>query len=763
MSTLIAEKRQQVQEAAKAKEAREEEHRRNGEIMTCACCFTDDVPISDITHCNADEPHFFCFDCARRNAENDIGSQKYGLRCMDQSRCESSFSREQKSKFLDSVSIETLDRLQQLEEIRCAEMDDLERCPFCDYAAICPSVEIDKEFVCANPDCAEISCRLCRHKSHIPMSCEESKKENGVSQRREIEEARTEALLRTCKKCGVRILKEDGCNKIICTTCYSVICDFCGEDISKAKYEHFDGGFRGHGDGKGKCPLYDTSIQRKEEQIENAGKAAMEKVRNENPQLSEEDLRIKFSKVVEGSFRPDLGQGHVQAEYFVRPFVMDGDAGVVRAAHRHLMNEVALDGARRGLQFEWDAARANMMRHERHRPMIARENVVPDLVPVEHRPLFEDRMPWEYMENRPDKDKQRQPQPDTGSAGQDIEENEDAPQRPQTAQAADKRPRLGLPPRHPRMPHYPMQPRPVPMYRHNRRSRDRPRPFRRSSNDPDPTASGQARSPQRNWRTTAFDWRGRNSDEKSFPAETPGEALQDHRAVAPFDYERFNDMHIDGARAGNRVGLRARPLYPDTWINKELQQERNSRAQFPDAAGQHARKLTPPGTPPRRRPSQPALDGPVYPPYVPYPYIDGAFAPPPFPDNPLQHHNPYAPMMRPAFQHFLPYAHLGINQPHAPMIFPPGPVGVTRDHAIDLEMDPQVIPFGTPLAAGPGPGPVPAPAPASAPAPSDGARGGDGFGHIHPPEENRWRPTDTPDEALHQQLYDFYHPDNQYL
>ena len=31
----------------------------------------------------------------------------------------------------------------------------------------------------------------------------------------------TEALIRTCPKCKVRIIKEDGCNKVVCTTCSS--------------------------------------------------------------------------------------------------------------------------------------------------------------------------------------------------------------------------------------------------------------------------------------------------------------------------------------------------------------------------------------------------------------------------------------------------------------------------------------------------------------------------------------------------------------
>ena len=310
---LETDNRQQAKQSADAKEARDEEHRRKGEVMTCGCCFTEDVPISQVTHCAAEEAHFFCFECARRNAENDIGSMKYALSCMDISRCQASFGREQRKRFLDTATIAKLERIQQQDEIRRAEMENLELCPFCDYAAVCPPVAVDKEFRCQNPECGETSCRTCKQKTHIPLSCEEFKKENGISQRRVIEEARTEALLRTCKKCNIRILKEDGCNKVVCTGCYSVICDYCGQDISKAKYEHFDGGFRGAPATKGKCPLYDSSRQRKENQIEQAGKEAMEKVRQENPDLSEEDLRIKFAKAVESQSRHQLENEAVMA------------------------------------------------------------------------------------------------------------------------------------------------------------------------------------------------------------------------------------------------------------------------------------------------------------------------------------------------------------------------------------------------------------------------------------------------------------------
>ena len=131
-----------------------------------------------------------------------------------------------------------------------------------------------------------------------------------------IEEARTEALVRTCGKCKVRILKEDGCNKVICTSCYAVLCDYCGKDITKAMYNHFDGQGRAPPgliiNPGGKCPLYDESHKRKDQQVEQAEKDAMAKVRAEHPDISEEDLKIKFAKSVQSPKRHHH-HGHIPA------------------------------------------------------------------------------------------------------------------------------------------------------------------------------------------------------------------------------------------------------------------------------------------------------------------------------------------------------------------------------------------------------------------------------------------------------------------
>ena len=300
--------RKAARDAKQAEDAEDQRLRAMGEVMECQCCYDDFIP-PKMTHCDGEGCHFFCLDCAKTNANTVIGNSRYVLQCMDGSGCKATFSRYERSRFLDDKTIEKLERLQQQDEIRMAEIQNLSTCPFCDFAAICVPVEEDREFRCHNPECEEVSCRLCKAKTHIPMSCEEFKKETGVSERRVIEEARTEALIRTCGKCQVRILKEEGCNKVICTSCSAVLCDYCGKDISKVMYNHFDGQGRAppgvvtNGPGA-KCPLYDESNKRKDRQVEEAEKQAMAKVRAEHPDLSEDDLKIKFAESVESTNRP---------------------------------------------------------------------------------------------------------------------------------------------------------------------------------------------------------------------------------------------------------------------------------------------------------------------------------------------------------------------------------------------------------------------------------------------------------------------------
>ncbi|KAL8707581.1 MAG: hypothetical protein Q9220_007422 [cf. Caloplaca sp. 1 TL-2023] len=293
--------RQIKKKAAEAEAAVEKELRDCNQIMECGCCF-DDFPLNKITFCNADNPHAFCFGCATQNANTQIGLTRYVLTCMDtDTSCEAIFSRAERERFLDPRTSEKLDRLQQQKELREANLSNLETCPFCDFAAICPPIEVDKEFRCDNPECQRISCRKCRLVTHIPMSCEEFRKEHGVSERHLVEEARTAALIKKCPTCKAPVFKEGGCNKVHCTQCGGFMCDVCGKNITKEQYGHFSNGpMANRIPGlTGKCSMGDAfGVDRVKQNMEKAEKETMAKIREENPNIKEEDLQIKFHESV---------------------------------------------------------------------------------------------------------------------------------------------------------------------------------------------------------------------------------------------------------------------------------------------------------------------------------------------------------------------------------------------------------------------------------------------------------------------------------
>lgn len=118
----------------------------------CSQCCYGESPFSGMTQCN--EGHLFCLDCARRNAENEVGRGRYRLLCM--AGCKSEFPRREVLRFLDEKLILALEKNEQEEVLRIADLKGLTKCPFCDYAAICAPIDEDKEFRCGNPDCRQL-------------------------------------------------------------------------------------------------------------------------------------------------------------------------------------------------------------------------------------------------------------------------------------------------------------------------------------------------------------------------------------------------------------------------------------------------------------------------------------------------------------------------------------------------------------------------------------------------------------------------------
>ncbi len=200
--------RAEVREAKETEEKRKmrdeaenlERARAQGLLAECGCCY-EELPLNRMVHCNGTTLHWFCMECARRNAEAAVGLSKYHLECISMDGCDATFSMDQKMIFLDEKLLTALELIEQEAVLRLAGLENLATCPFCRYAAEYPPVEENKEFSCENPDCRLVSCRLCREETHIPKSCSEAAKERGHSARRTIEEAMSAALIRKCNKC----------------------------------------------------------------------------------------------------------------------------------------------------------------------------------------------------------------------------------------------------------------------------------------------------------------------------------------------------------------------------------------------------------------------------------------------------------------------------------------------------------------------------------------------------------------------------------
>ena len=282
--------------------------------MECQCCYLD-VPLNRAIHCEGTTIHFFCFGCIRKNAETQVGLMKYQLQCIDTSGCQAEFSRSTLEDVLGPSLTKKLDSLQQEDEIRRAGLEGLDSCPFCEFKAVCAPIEEDREFRCQNPACEEVSCRLCRTNSHIPQTCAEAAKEKGIPERRQVEEAMSEALIRQCPHCKVNIVKESGCNKMICSKCSHVMCYICRQDITRAQYNHF-------GQGLGSCPTHDQVDNADEQAVKQAEKRTIDKLIADNPNLTREELFVHRHKQSKVDLPPRARHGlhHVVAYGPPQPF-----------------------------------------------------------------------------------------------------------------------------------------------------------------------------------------------------------------------------------------------------------------------------------------------------------------------------------------------------------------------------------------------------------------------------------------------------------
>ncbi|KAJ4389940.1 hypothetical protein N0V93_007413 [Gnomoniopsis smithogilvyi] len=217
--------------------------RADGTIADCGCCFVE-YAINRMVHCDGEEVHFFCRDCARTMAETQIGMAKYDLNCMSTDGCTGGFARSQREIFLDAKSRTVLEQIEMDASIRASGIDNIETCPFCPFAAEYPDLEVDREFRCLHNDC------------------------------------------------GI----EHGCNKMTCTKCGNIQCYVCSKSCD---YSHFNDTRRG---GRaGNCDLFDKEggvEARHQAEVKAAEEEARKKVQDEHKDVNPELLEFKESEKV---------------------------------------------------------------------------------------------------------------------------------------------------------------------------------------------------------------------------------------------------------------------------------------------------------------------------------------------------------------------------------------------------------------------------------------------------------------------------------
>src|SRR5579871_2913090 len=126
----------------------------------------------------------------------------------------------------------------------------------------------------------------------------EYQQEKKLDAKHVVEEAMTAAFIHICNKCHQPFLKEDGCNKMTCL-CGNNQCYVCRQNV--ADYNHF---------GPGKCQLYEDTTQRQRYRIADAQTNAIEDVRGQRNDVTEQDLTVDKDLIVErgglgGNMQPD--------------------------------------------------------------------------------------------------------------------------------------------------------------------------------------------------------------------------------------------------------------------------------------------------------------------------------------------------------------------------------------------------------------------------------------------------------------------------
>jgi hypothetical protein len=245
-----------------------------GELVGCVCCMDDTLPEQQTT---CPSGHGFCHGCVQRAMEVALGQGKSQLACLHHT-CTHNYSISALEQVLKPYTLFSLRR--RLREGKL-KVRNIEACPYClclyDTSEICGDI-----LYCANAECMKASCRLCRGPNH-QQNEEDCPTKGPADLKSYVANAISEAIVRKCKKCTLPVIKDGGCNRMVCS-CGAQFCYLCRKGISG--YNHFD---------TSGCNLFDglsgfSKSSKEQQEIRHAAQTAMKRFYKSNPRAPKQDI-----------------------------------------------------------------------------------------------------------------------------------------------------------------------------------------------------------------------------------------------------------------------------------------------------------------------------------------------------------------------------------------------------------------------------------------------------------------------------------------
>ena len=220
-----------------------ENARLDGSLIECGCCFNE-IPIDRCLQCP--DGHLFCSNCVQTSINVAIVEGKSNIKCLSMNGCNQEIPITELKRLIPEITIQKLIQTEVMNEIYQSGLENIHKCFHCGALFEFSGSEIMKCNICNKETCIK-----CKKESHRGITCEEFKIKNNNS----IEEKMNEAIIRECPKCNTRFTKDEGCNKMICPKCKTIICYICRKVIpSNVGYSHF---WRENGVcPPNKCPLW---------------------------------------------------------------------------------------------------------------------------------------------------------------------------------------------------------------------------------------------------------------------------------------------------------------------------------------------------------------------------------------------------------------------------------------------------------------------------------------------------------------------------